>query len=661
MDWYARIVLRHWRGQLPLAVAYWVIGFALSLAVILFGHFIGRLDLPPSAGATVFIGFITFVLLLTIWQLVGIWRSAGMSISQGRKFWPWAARLAVILGALQTANAMTRTIGPMLQEHAKIVIGKDDTPPHRIRILRNGTELELGGGMPFGTADTLAKVLDAAPMVKIIHLNSDGGRIVEGHAVYRLIRARQLVTYTSTDCVSACTIAFIAGTRRYLALTARLGFHSQSIGSVDSKALPEINNDMKATLRSHGVPEWFLTRALSTAANDMWYPTHAELKSANIVTDIVDPNKFAISGIDINGTAPLLDQALLTIRVYVILKEHDRVAYDQLRDALLNGMRSGQSTLELQGQAQALLVTILPKYLKVAPSAPLVAYWRTQAQYLSYLQSAPNLCVQFLFPEKRAAAYDVSKYVPQSVVQQNIEALADVVTSAVAQPVRETIEAETILQEVVQSIQRLNPQAIDILAEPTKFISRPEVVCKAFSTYLNEVLRLPVAKAGIVLRSFWQANPPVSAPTTSSIPAPFLVPTPAPPPAGTMMTPTNALDDPARLPRTEQIILPPPRPPATREEMFERAFGGVWAMELGACPGSGEKSNVPQVTITAARAQTPAGTCEFTEKRGSDEDWNVKAECSDGMKRQTLNVNLTRQGDILKWTSKNGTFEYHRC
>ena len=84
-------------------------------------------------------------------------------------------------------------------------------------------------------------------------------------------------------------------------------------------------------------------------------------------------------------------------------------------------------------------------------------------------------------------------------------------------------------------------------------------------------------------------------------------------------------------------------------------------MELDACPGSGKKSNVPQVTITAARAQTPAGTCEFTEKRGSDEDWNVKAECSTGMKRQTLNVNLTRQGDILKWTSENGTTEYHRC
>ena len=64
-------ILQHWRGQLPF-VSYWIMGVALTLFVSASSYIIGRLDLPPRAGATVDIGFVTFVLLLTIWQLVGI-------------------------------------------------------------------------------------------------------------------------------------------------------------------------------------------------------------------------------------------------------------------------------------------------------------------------------------------------------------------------------------------------------------------------------------------------------------------------------------------------------------------------------------------------------------------------------------------------------------
>lgn len=48
-----------------------------------------------------------------------------------------------------------------------------------------GTELELAGGMPFGTTDAVKKFLDAAPAVQVIHLNSQGGRINEAYKLYQ--------------------------------------------------------------------------------------------------------------------------------------------------------------------------------------------------------------------------------------------------------------------------------------------------------------------------------------------------------------------------------------------------------------------------------------------------------------------------------------------
>ena len=60
--------------------------------------------------------------------------------------------------------------------------------------MHNGTEVELSGGMPFGTADALQKLLDAAPAVKLVHLNSMGGRIDEGYQIYKILHDKSLAS-----------------------------------------------------------------------------------------------------------------------------------------------------------------------------------------------------------------------------------------------------------------------------------------------------------------------------------------------------------------------------------------------------------------------------------------------------------------------------------
>ena len=126
------------------------------------------------------------------------------------------------------------------------------------------------------------------------------------------------------------------------------------------------------------------------------------------------------------------------------------------------------------------------------------------------------------------------------------------------------------------------------------------------------------------------------------------------------MPSTTANSVPEGLPSSGQAVQLP-NPSETPEKMFERAFGGVWAIDPNACPATGMSSMTQPVTITAAGAKTRTRACKFTEKNGAANEWNLKAECSTGMKQWTSNVDLARNGNVLKWTNESGTTVYHRC
>ena len=147
--------------------------------------------------------------------------------------------------------------------------------------------------MPYGTANALKAILDAGPDIKVVHLNNGGGWIAEGEKIAQMIRARKITTYTTTECSSACTIAFLGGASRYLSSKGRLGFHSASFGSIDAKDVPEFNVDFRRALRENGVPSSFIDKAMRTASTSMWYPTHKELKTAGIITHSVDAESTA--------------------------------------------------------------------------------------------------------------------------------------------------------------------------------------------------------------------------------------------------------------------------------------------------------------------------------------------------------------------------------
>lgn len=142
--------------------------------------------------------------------------------------------------------------------------------------------------------------------------------------------------------------------------------------------------------------------------------------------------------------------------------------------------------------------------------------------------------------------------------------------------------------------------------------------------------------------------PPSEPPVRDKIPIPPPAPSPTPSPVPSPPMP------PAQPHRFDTK-------PVTVDEAFERTFGGVWAQDRNACPGSGKSSQYPPMTITADRATTRTAECAFEEKEGSNSEWRIKMACSRHLKRWTSDVRLIREGDFLKWSNDKGTTVYWRC
>src|SRR5258706_4238702 len=168
--------------------------------------------------------------------------------------------------------------------------------PYSIHVLSNGREMELAGDMPDGTTLAVQKMLDAHPIINLIHLNSNGGELREGYRLSELIKQRHLTTYTATVCASACTIAFLGGSPRYLAEGAWLGFHSSS-NERTGEASTKGNTAFYEMYHAAGLPDDFISQALATIPSEIWFPTHDELRMAHVVDDFVNSHKFAESGI----------------------------------------------------------------------------------------------------------------------------------------------------------------------------------------------------------------------------------------------------------------------------------------------------------------------------------------------------------------------------
>jgi hypothetical protein len=263
-NWSASYIVRHWRGELSLAQSYWVNSVLITIILLIAIKSVqGTIDIAdrPTLVSLTGIAVWVIVFLVTPWQTVGLWRSASKHIRTTKKvFWPRVIQCLVIAGIFQSINTFLTMAWPQINLLARIAVGSDPYGRYAIRVLRQGTEIEVSGPIVFGLTDDIRTQLDANPNIRVIHLNSIGGRIGEARKLRNLISSRRLITYTSQGCASACVTAFLGGSSRVLREGAKLGFHRPALpGLKDNDIQSQVEIDKRLFL-SAGIDSSFVDR-----------------------------------------------------------------------------------------------------------------------------------------------------------------------------------------------------------------------------------------------------------------------------------------------------------------------------------------------------------------------------------------------------------------
>ena len=292
-------ICKHWRGELSLAVSFWINVFLLNIVIRLFETLLTQNSLitHPQIASRVTIIYIVLALgLVYPWQIIGLWRTCNRHIEiTGTRFWSRFAQVLAIFGVLATFGTVTSS-WPIYKELYQIGFTKDEYAIYNLKLTTNNTIIYLQGGLGFGVSKDVAKLLASQPNVQGIVLDSNGGRIYEGRELSKLILINGLNTYSFNGCYSACTTAFIAGKNRYLGPGANLAFHQYIMGYKNIGTGIDMKKEQEADLRifqKQGIKSDFMDKLFNTPHDDLWYPSVEELMDSGVIHGIVNPSDIS--------------------------------------------------------------------------------------------------------------------------------------------------------------------------------------------------------------------------------------------------------------------------------------------------------------------------------------------------------------------------------
>jgi hypothetical protein len=503
---------RHWRGELSLPVSLWINGNLISLALAASVMAVAATDAVNETPRWFAAGGVAYWLLLivmTVWQLVGVWRSAGKYLAAGKsKCWGRLALAMVILGIVASIFSLSTVGVPQTMEFTQLALGRDPIGSYQLRLLRDATELEVSGAIIFGLTDEVAKTLDGNPEVKIIHLNSHGGRVGEARRLRNLIATRKLATFTAAGCFSACTLAYVAGERRLIGRNASLGFHQYTFPGVQQRAFRRQYEKDKNDWLARGIDRAFVEHAYATAHNDLWRPEHAELFAAGFVTGYPDSNEAAMSG-NPDGQSAKLEAELSKHVLFATLKKHEPGVYRRVVAELKNGLKEGQSQAELRETLSPLAKSVYREKLPHASNIALLGFTdlfieQTEALY----NSDPALCYQYVYEAGHGGGTKINKSFSQELKEKEMFVLVEVIRSAAVQvppaPAQEQVQQQ--LKAVFAALtERHGKKDVALLTNPARGKSDPAKMCVLTRELYQNIRKLPEEQSAMVLR-FMFAN-----------------------------------------------------------------------------------------------------------------------------------------------------------
>src|SRR5262245_60020071 len=509
---YHNFVARHWRGEYPLWVSYWVVGFASNLAallaIVLLSQFmVAQVAYMPLALWTFFVTMWSGLIGLAIWQATGIWRSAMRRRTERRAMGrraPWAvlAMIAVCLGGLQLGGVLVKAAIPQIYEATRMAfLGDPSIASYKVRLI-NAAEAEIAGGIKYGLTRDFEKLLEENPGIRIVHLDSFGGRIGEGKKLNALIRARKLDTYVESKCMSACTLAFAGGTQRILRRRAVLGFHRGAFpGSQPDDSTSSVE---RAIYGAAGFSRALIERALATQHSDMMKPDASELMSYRMITKLSEGDEFAVGGFGGSTlTAAEWDAVLLKATpAYGAVKQKYPADYAEIRDIFVKEAAKGTPRAILIGKARARFFELIKTLLPQADDAVLIEFSRLAVDEYRALQAQdPSAC--YKYASGAGMDENIVRMIPPDLAKREASVHEKIILSAQK---RDRIgDADAVWVKIRDNLVRKgytndDLQTIGSKTVPPSFQAR---YCPAMIDMYNEIMSLPAKEASIALRDLY--------------------------------------------------------------------------------------------------------------------------------------------------------------
>jgi len=292
-------IRKHWKGEYSLGISFW---FNFLFLIITY-HYVERLirlsfnNHPRAFILAAIIYLVISRLIIYPWQVIGLLRACGRHLlKHGHVIRVRTVQAVVILSLLGT-------LIHILESAQSLIIFKNRTDNktegqepanYALSLIENGQFIHLEGSLDFGVTNDVAKILSNQSDVKGIILDSSGGIVYEGRGLFMLIKKHELDTYSFKNCSSACTIAFIGGSRRFLGENAKLGFHQYKLDSDKIQPFLDIESEQGKDLflyESQMIKGEFLNKIFKKPQHEIWFPTQSDLLAAGVVDRIVNEVK----------------------------------------------------------------------------------------------------------------------------------------------------------------------------------------------------------------------------------------------------------------------------------------------------------------------------------------------------------------------------------
>jgi ATP-dependent protease ClpP protease subunit len=406
-------IRKHWRGELSLAVSYWINLVLLNIAVTLLSVFFssgGIIENPVIAARVVIILCAFNLLIIYPWQIIGLWRSCGNHIEEsGKRFWPRTAQVFVVLGFILMLGRL-ETSWPIYKDFFHMGFQKDEWGNYTLKLEKNNTLIHLQGGLGFGVSKDISKLLNKYPEVKGIILDSSGGRIYEGRKLADLISAYGLDTYSLEGCHSAATTAFIAGKNRFLGIGANLAFHQYKAGYKSMDGLVEMEDEQAKDLlifQQQGIKGEFLDKLFIARNQDFWYPTIDEMLDAGVIHGIIQPSDLL--PVEHVFSAEDFDEAILD-PIFKTIRQYEPDTYRKFMAEFEEQIKKGATPIELQHECARVVRSLAFAMLPQTSDEALIQYTQAIVGRLKKLKDIdPILGMKMLYPQQYGPV-DFSKY-----------------------------------------------------------------------------------------------------------------------------------------------------------------------------------------------------------------------------------------------------------